>query len=480
MKRHWLSFRKNIINGLKKMSPIAEKLSFRKIFTFWAPLSATWLMMALEGPFLGAVIAHLADPKFNLAAYGAATAIAMIVESPILMILSAAITMVENKYTFLKMRNFTYALNAIITAIMLILLIPPVFDGLAFGLMKLPAEIGRLMYAGLVCLITWPAAIGFRRFYQGLLIKNNLTRRVAYGTVVRLLTMAAVAGFGSMFLKNVDGVIIGASGLAAGVLLESIATRFMAHSTIKKYMREELMIPAEKLTYPKIAKYYYPLALTSVIGMSVGPIATFFIGQGRMPVESLAVLPVIDSMIFVFRSFGMSYQEAAMALVGDKFEHYKQLRKFAFMIAGVTVFAVSILTFTPLSMFWFENIIGLSPELSQFAVIPARIMVVLPAFTAILSWQRSILLKSKTNVPVTISTFIDVSFTVLILLIGIFGMNSVGVVAAATALVLARTIATMYMYFPYTRELQRYGGETWLTRFSGLLPGKIAIRFRSF
>jgi len=437
-------------------------------------------MMALEGPFLGAVIAHLADPKFNLAAYGAATAIAMIVESPILMILSAAITMVENKYTFLKMRNFTYALNAIITAIMLILLIPPVFDALAFGLMKLPAEIGRLMYAGLVCLITWPAAIGFRRFYQGLLIKNNLTRRVAYGTVVRLLVMAAVAGIGAVFFKDADGVIIGASGLAAGVLFESIATRFMAHSTMKKYMREENVIPAEKLGYGQIAKYYYPLALTSFIGMSVGPITTFFIGQGRLPIESLAVLPVVDSMVFVFRSFGMSFQEAAMALVGDKFEHYRQLRKFAFMIAGCTITALGILTFTPLSMFWFEKVIGLSPELSEFAVIPARIMVVLPAFTAILSWQRSILLKTKTNVPVTISTMIDVSFTVIILLFGIFGMNSVGVIAAATALVLARTIATTYMYFPYSREIAKHGGETWLTRLGELLPGKIAVKFRSF
>ncbi|MES2766964.1 MAG: hypothetical protein V4642_13905, partial [Bacteroidota bacterium] len=268
------------------MTSVQQQLSFKKIFAFWAPLSATWLMMALEGPFLGAVIAHLADPKFNLAAYGAATAIAMIIESPILMILSAAITMVENKYTFLKMRNFTYALNAIITAMMLIVLIPPVFDALAFGLMDLPAEIGRLMYSGLACLITWPAAIGFRRFYQGLLIKNNLTRRVAYGTVVRLLTMAAVAAFGAMFLK-VDGVIIGAAGLSAGVLFESIATRFMVNSTIKKYMREPDIIPVEKLSYFQIAKYYYPLALTSVIGMSVAPITTFFMVQGRLPVESL-------------------------------------------------------------------------------------------------------------------------------------------------------------------------------------------------
>ncbi len=107
-------------------------------------------------------------------------------------------------------------------------------------------------------------------------------------------------------------------------------------------------------------------------------------------------------------------------------------------------------------------------------------MFLLPAFTAILSWQRSVLLKARNNTPVTISTFIDVTATTGILLIGIFVFESIGVIAAAAALVMARTIATMYMYFTYSRELRRHGGETWLTRVGGLIPGKIAVRFRSF
>jgi hypothetical protein len=64
-----------------------EPLSQRAIFRFWYPLSATWLMMAAEGPLLTSLIARLDDPKHNLAAYGVATAIAMIIESPIIMML---------------------------------------------------------------------------------------------------------------------------------------------------------------------------------------------------------------------------------------------------------------------------------------------------------------------------------------------------------------------------------------------------------
>ncbi len=43
-------------------------------------------MMAIEGPFLAAVIARLADPKFNLAAWGVAFAFAVLVEAPIIIV----------------------------------------------------------------------------------------------------------------------------------------------------------------------------------------------------------------------------------------------------------------------------------------------------------------------------------------------------------------------------------------------------------
>jgi progressive ankylosis protein len=51
-------------------------------------------MMAAVGPFLAALIARLADPKHNLAAFGVAFSLAVLVESPILMIMGAATALV--------------------------------------------------------------------------------------------------------------------------------------------------------------------------------------------------------------------------------------------------------------------------------------------------------------------------------------------------------------------------------------------------
>ena len=111
-----------------------NKLSTLTIVRFWLPLAATWLMMTIEGPFLAAVIARLADPKLNLAAYGIAFSLALIVEAPVIMILSASVALVTDRPSFLKLRRFTYALCAAVTLVMLVFVIPAVFHWIAQGL----------------------------------------------------------------------------------------------------------------------------------------------------------------------------------------------------------------------------------------------------------------------------------------------------------------------------------------------------------
>ena len=60
------------------------ELTTAAVLRFWWPLASTWLLMAAEGLFLAAVLARLAAPRENLAAYGVAFAFAIIVEAPVI------------------------------------------------------------------------------------------------------------------------------------------------------------------------------------------------------------------------------------------------------------------------------------------------------------------------------------------------------------------------------------------------------------
>ena len=235
--RHEETGRSQVQLGNEVFETNMKKVTYKKIIVFWLPLAATWLMMSVEGPFLAAVIARLAEPKFNLAAYGVAFSFALIIEAPIIMIMSASTALVENRESFIKLRNYTYFLNGSITFIMLIFLIPEIFYFITMDLIELPAQVARLTYQATIVLLPWPGAIGYRRFYQGILIRNNYTRWVAYGTIIRLASMAFTAII-LYQLGEVPGVIVGAAALSVGVIFEAIASRLMSFSVVKNIPRQ--------------------------------------------------------------------------------------------------------------------------------------------------------------------------------------------------------------------------------------------------
>lgn len=431
-----------------------SKLTYKKIFTFWYPLAASWLMMSVEGPFLAAVIARLPDTKFNLAAYGVAFSLALIIEAPIIMLMTASTALSKDRDAFFKLWRFTFVLNAGITILMIFTLIPTIFYFIAEDLIELPHNIAKLTHTALLLLIPWPAAIGFRRFYQGILIRYNLTRRVAYGTVVRMTTMAVTALV--LYFTDVPGAYVGAAALSIGVTCEAVASRIMVHGSMKKLMETPPSGENKKspLTYRFITGFYYPLALMTILSLGVHPMVTFFMGKSRFPIESLAVLPVVNSLFFIFRSLGLSYQEVVIALMGKKKENYIPLRNFAFFI-GIGVFAGgALVAFTPVARIWFHSISGLSLELAAFAYLPTQILVLLPVLTLLISVQRSILVTIKHTTPISLATAIEVISIIAVLYITIEQLNFVGVVAAACAYTIGRLCANLFL-FPHQFRFSR-------------------------
>ncbi len=91
----------------------STRLTARTILAFWYPLAATWLMMAVEGPYVAAIIARLPNPTVNLAAYGVAFSFAFLTEAPITMVLTAANALARDRQSFLALRRFMTLLNVV-------------------------------------------------------------------------------------------------------------------------------------------------------------------------------------------------------------------------------------------------------------------------------------------------------------------------------------------------------------------------------
>ena len=404
-------------------------------------------MMAAEGPYIAAIIARMPDAAYNLAAYGVAFALGWLAESPIMMLLTASNALVSSRQSFLALRRFTYLLNAGVTMVLVIGVIPPVFAFLTGRLIGLPPEVARLAHIATALLIPWPAAIGYRRFYQGILVRYHMTRRVAYGTVIRLTSMSMTAAALAL-TTGLPGAAIGAIALSAGVVAEAAASRWMARHVVAQLLAGAEASSSSALSLREIGRFYYPLALTSVISLITGPLVTFFLGHSRSPIESLAVWPVISAFVFLFRSGGIGYQEVAVALIGTRHDHIPEVRRVSGLLAAAATLALGVIVFTPAADFWFRVVAGLQSDLRRFAIGPARILVLLPALEYFLSFQRARLIVARKTRLVTVATAIEAVSLAAALFLCVGTFDLVGAIAAAIAIMLGRLAANTFLLIP--------------------------------
>ena len=431
--------------------------TLKTVYRLWWPLAATWLMMAIEGPFLAAIIARMAESATNLAAYGIAYAFGLIAEGPVIMLLSAATRLALGRSDYLRLRAFSIVMCAIVTLLLLLLVSPPLFTPLTSTLLGLSADVARHVHQALWLLLPWPAAIGMRRFYQGVLIAHHQPGRVAVGTIVRLLAMSSTA-FSLWAFEGVDGASLGACSLSAGVVAEALATRWLARRAIAASLHEAGM-DVVMLSYAALGRFYLPLAMTPLIGLSIHPVVTFFLGHSYKPLESLAIMPVLYALTFLFRALGLSFPEVALATLKDGEQNRGVVRKFAVCLSLFLGGGLSLIAFTPLHTFWFATLSGLPAELVRLAIPPLQIMALFPALTVAIGYQRAILIHAGVTLPVILATATEALgiFTILALLV--LYSTLPGVTAAALAYLLGRCLALLYLYWPCA-AVQRRSAST--------------------
>ena len=226
---------------------------------------------------------------------------AVLIEAPVIMLMSASTALARDRDSYRRLRNFAQGCNALATILLLVVLIPQVYETLALTLLGLPEDVARLTYGALWFFLPWPSAIGYRRFLHGLLIRAGRTRLVALGTILRL---GATVGAGLMLYLWFDwpGAWIGAASLSVGVITEAVIARWMAASSIRHVLTVPGPTPSAKgfLDYRRILDFYYPLALTSAHRAGCPPHADVLHGSipstprvpGRIPGGSRAVLRV--------------------------------------------------------------------------------------------------------------------------------------------------------------------------------------------
>jgi hypothetical protein len=418
----------------------------RRIFWLWLPLAISFTLMMLEGPTVQAAITRLDQSALNLAAFGLVMSISLIIESPVIMLLSTSIALVRDAQSYRTLRRFVTALNLVLTAVTALVAWTPLYDLVVGGMLGIPESIRVAARPSFQIMLFWTAAIGWRRFYQGILVRHGLTARVSYGTAVRLSftigTAAALAIWGQL-----PGAIVGACSLMAGVISEAIATYLFALPVVR-HIQADLRAPSEQpLTLSGIIRFHLPLAATSLLTLVVQPVTAAALARLAHPTETLATWPVIFSAMMVLRGWGMAIQETTIAQAADQRAH-RPLRDFTLIVAAITSLSAALLAFTPALDLYLRAVISLDPQLWSYVRSGLQVLLLLPGLTALTSWLRGLLVAAGTTSSVYRGMGVNLATNGALLMLGV-ALQLSGILVAAVALIVASIAEYLYLQRRY-------------------------------
>ncbi|HEY0602200.1 MAG TPA: hypothetical protein VGD58_04770 [Herpetosiphonaceae bacterium] len=418
----------------------------RRIFWLWLPLAVSFTLMMLEGPTVQAAITRLDQSALNLAAFGLVLSISLIIESPVIMLLSTSIALVRDAQSYRALRSFVIALNLVLTAVTALVAWTPLYDLVVGSILGIPESIRVAARPAFQIMLFWTAAIGWRRFYQGILVRHGLTTRVSYGTAVRLsFTIGAAALL--VIWGRLPGAIVGACSLMAGVISEAIATYLFALPVVRHIQADLRAIPEQPLTPSGIIRFHLPLAATSLLTLVVQPVTAAALARLANPTETLATWPVIFSAMMVLRGWGMAIQETTIAQAADQRAH-QPLRDFTLIVAATTSLAAALLAFTPALNLYLRAVISLDPQLWSYVRTGLQVLLLLPGMTALTSRLRGLLVAAGTTSSVYRGMGVNLATNGALLVLGV-ALQLPGIPVAAVALIVASAAEYLYLQRRY-------------------------------
>jgi hypothetical protein len=420
------------------LKPISQRL----ILAFWLPLAASWVLMTLEGPFVQAAIARLPDPETNLAAIGIVVSLSVTIEAPVIMLLATSTALTRDRASFFVLRRFMLGLILLLTAIAALVAFTPVYDVIVPGAMGVPEHIAAAARPGMAIMVLWSAAIGWRRFFQGILIRFGQTRRVTYGTIVRLLISAGTAAILAL-RGGLPGVWVGSIALMAGVLAEATLVTLLARPTQKHHLSSLSSPPSRPLTMRRVVGFHMPLAATSLLTLFSQPLISAGLARMSFPDRSLAAWPVAFSVILFTRSFGLATQEVVIAL-SERPTAFGPLRRFTLYVATGAVLLLALIAFTPVAELYLSDIAGVSSELADFIIPGLQAALLLPGLTALQSWLRALLMKGEATTSIYQAMGLNLVITAVVLALGV-ALGAPGIQVAALALTAAMLAELVFL-----------------------------------
>ena len=426
------------------MREIAGEVKLRDLFKTWWPIALSWILLSFEPQFFSSVIARYPNAEVNLAAYGNVSwLIPIFIQSPVMLLQAASAALCVDLETFNKLRKFAYGMTIGLTLVHLLVALTPLYFFVTRKIFNLPEEVVSAARPGLVLMLPWAGSIAYRRFHQGILVRFGHTKRMSFGTLLRLLSDLICVVLLSR-IKGISGLIVATAAQGFSVFLEGVFTGVVTQPIIKNDLKKS--ITGEIIRWKTFIRYYTPLLVNSVLMILYSPMNSAAMGRMPASLASLATWPVVNSFGHVVNNLGQAGREVTLTFIRKK-RSFKTIRNFCLIIGSISVLILSLFTFTPLLNWYLRVVISMPEHLLLLAKNAMIFLIPIGITFSLTNMYTGVVSFSGKTLSLLTSTIAQMAVVSVGLLAGIFFWPYEGIYIIAAVSLIASVVQLIWLYF---------------------------------
>jgi progressive ankylosis protein len=431
----------------------------RQLIHLWQqfiPLSLSDVSMALGDPLTTTTLAHLPDARTNIAAVGVAKTIAIFCESPIIMLLHASNALAPTQVSRRALWQFALIASGVMSLLLALTTLPFIFNIIGEGWLGVSPSLSGTIRSTLSIVILWPFAIGWRRYFQGLLIHGGQSNAVAQAGIIRLLVVGGILAGG--FSLQANGAVVAGMSLVWGVIAEAVAVTYLARKLGATKPPELLSTPELPQDLAGVWKFYAPLGGTMILGWGARAALVGIVARSNDGSIALAAWPAAWGLVLVIANSTRMVQQIIIRnrkLISDRV-----LITFAISVGIVCSLILLAVSGTPISEAAIGYFIGNDRELIDRVRPVLLICAMMPLLVSLQNALQGFLVSEGRTWGVNQAAWIGA-----IVMLGTaylasqLGQN--GAISAATGMILGNIMEISYLFYSWrskakTEKIDQY------------------------
>jgi progressive ankylosis protein len=355
-------------------------LSFRPILMFFLPLMLMMELHQIGFSLVQAFLARLADPKATLAGFSIAFAFNTTISSMNQVCVQGGISFITDRFSFWRIFRFYGTLCVIIFVAIQSVAMTAMGDIIFGKWMGASAEAVMQARKASMIMALWVFPILIRNLAYALVMIHRRTILISNATFIRMISLGL---FLIIFPFWLGGAAVGAAAMVSSMVVEAVYMVIVTRPLLARFEKDS----GKRPSYDEIWRFSWPLMTTQISENGIPLSINFFLGQLSNPDLALAGFGIANGLMRTFLSPLRNLVQTAQALIRSR-EDLKVMFQFAFKTVLFFVAIVFLMFYSPLRGLILEKIMGLTLELSQYAIPGVKL-----TFLVAIFWGYSALLR---------------------------------------------------------------------------------------